>query len=203
MLLKREGILSIRNTHYRMISSPSSLFYFSFSFLYHYVMSLAQLSLIFPQVGLYRTSALIWSPLFVKHQPGTYITTEVTLISWKCDKSGRWSSFMLWFSAELLGPSSRLFKLTNGQPCRCRSLNIPVLHSNHPSNIIQLRHFKKKKKSKVCNMPYWMCILGLIPQRLLFQKQVMWASLGWYHNSWECAKSCARRSVCVCVCVCL
>jgi len=39
---------------------------------------------------------------------------------------------------------------------------------------------------------------GLIPQRLQLQAQVTLASLDWYHKLGECAKSCARRSVCFC-----
>jgi hypothetical protein len=42
------------------------------------------------------------------------------------------------------------------------------------------------------------CIAGLIPQSLQLQAYVWLASLGWCHKSSECARSCARRSVCFC-----
>ena len=41
-------------------------------------------------------------------------------------------------------------------------------------------------------------ITGLIPQSLQVQALVRLASLGWCCKSGECAKSCARRSVCFC-----
>jgi hypothetical protein len=41
-------------------------------------------------------------------------------------------------------------------------------------------------------------IAGLIPLSLQLQAQVRVGSLGWCHKSGECAKSCARRSVCFC-----
>jgi len=43
-----------------------------------------------------------------------------------------------------------------------------------------------------------LCIAGLISQSLQFHAQVMLASLGWCHKSWQCAKSCARRTACFC-----
>jgi hypothetical protein len=41
-------------------------------------------------------------------------------------------------------------------------------------------------------------IAALTPQSLRLQAQLMLASLGSCHKSGECAKSCARRSVCFC-----
>jgi len=41
-------------------------------------------------------------------------------------------------------------------------------------------------------------VTGLISQRLQLQTQVAVASLGWCHKEGECAKLCARRSVCFC-----
>jgi hypothetical protein len=41
-------------------------------------------------------------------------------------------------------------------------------------------------------------ISGLIPQSLQLQAQATLASLSWCHKSGQCAKSCARRSVCFC-----
>ena len=41
-------------------------------------------------------------------------------------------------------------------------------------------------------------IVGVIPQSIQFQTQVKLASLGWCHKSRKCAKSCARRSLCLC-----
>jgi hypothetical protein len=41
-------------------------------------------------------------------------------------------------------------------------------------------------------------IAVLIPQSLQLQTQVTLASLGWCCQSGQCAKSCARRSVCFC-----
>ena len=43
---------------------------------------------------------------------------------------------------------------------------------------------------------YRICIAVVIPQRLQLQVQVTLSSLCWRHKSEECAKSCARRSVC-------
>jgi len=39
---------------------------------------------------------------------------------------------------------------------------------------------------------------GLISQSLLPKTQATSANLAWCHKSGECAKSCARRSVCFC-----
>jgi hypothetical protein len=41
-------------------------------------------------------------------------------------------------------------------------------------------------------------ISELIPQSIQLRAEVMLASLGWCHKLGECAKSCARRSVCFC-----
>jgi len=41
-------------------------------------------------------------------------------------------------------------------------------------------------------------VAGLIPQSRQLQAQVKSVSLGWRQNSWACAKSYARRSVCFC-----
>jgi hypothetical protein len=41
-------------------------------------------------------------------------------------------------------------------------------------------------------------IAGLIPQSRQLQAQVKSVSLGWHQNSWACAKSYARISVCFC-----
>ena len=44
---------------------------------------------------------------------------------------------------------------------------------------------------------YEVCIAALIPQSPQLQAQVRSESLRWCHKSGECAKSCARRSVCL------
>ena len=41
-----------------------------------------------------------------------------------------------------------------------------------------------------------LCLAGLIPQSLQLQAQVTLPSLTWRHKSGQCAKPCARRSVC-------
>jgi hypothetical protein len=41
-------------------------------------------------------------------------------------------------------------------------------------------------------------VAGVIPQSLQLQAQVKIASRSWRHKSGECAKSCARESVCFC-----
>jgi len=48
------------------------------------------------------------------------------------------------------------------------------------------------------NIRYTTGIAGEIPQSLQLQAQVNLANLGWYHESRECANSCAPRSTCVC-----
>jgi hypothetical protein len=45
---------------------------------------------------------------------------------------------------------------------------------------------------------YIILLAGLIPQILQLQAQLTLASLGRCHKSADCAKSCARRSVCFC-----
>jgi len=42
------------------------------------------------------------------------------------------------------------------------------------------------------------CVAELIPRVLQLQLQVTLVSRDWCHNSGQCAKSCARRSVCFC-----
>jgi hypothetical protein len=42
------------------------------------------------------------------------------------------------------------------------------------------------------------CTTRLIPKSLQHHAQAMLVSLGCCHKSGECAKSCARRSVCFC-----
>jgi hypothetical protein len=73
---------------------------------------------------------------------------------------------------------------------------IHIRNSLNSSYIVDYMHWNYELNNciiKACKR--LIIITGLISQSLQLQAQVALSNQGWRHNSWKCAKSCARRSV--------